>query len=42
MIVTTFADQLPETPAGKPVTVAPVAKVVEYVMSVIFELIHFV
>ncbi len=29
LIVTTFATQLPDTPAGKPVTLAPVAPVVE-------------
>jgi hypothetical protein len=33
-IVTTFADQLPVTPAGRPANVAPVAVVVAYVMFV--------
>ena len=39
-IVTTFADQLPVTPPGRPVTVAPVAVVVVYVMFVIAVLIQ--
>ena len=34
-MVTTLAAQLPVTPAGKPLKVAPVAPVVEYVMLVI-------
>ena len=41
LIVTILADQLPVTPAGKPVTLAPVAPVVEYVMLVIAVLMHF-
>ena len=40
LIVTTFADQEPVTPAGKPVTVAPVAPVVPRVIVVIGELIQ--
>ena len=40
LIVTTLAAQFPVTPAGKPVNVAPVAPVVEYVIFVIAELIH--
>ena len=40
LIVTTLADQAPVTPAGSPVTVAPVAPVVEYVILVIAVLIH--
>ena len=40
MIVKTSDDQLPVTPAGKPVTVPPVAPVVAYVMSVIELLTH--
>ena len=40
VIVTTLADQLPVTPAGRPVTVAPVAPVVEYVILVIAVLVH--
>jgi hypothetical protein len=40
VIVTTLAAQLPVTPAGKPLTVAPVAPVVEYVIFVIAVLIH--
>jgi len=39
-MVTTSAAQLPVTPAGKPVTVAPVAPVVAYVMFVIEVLIQ--
>jgi hypothetical protein len=35
LIVTAFDTQTPETPAGSPVTVAPVAPVVEYVILVI-------
>ena len=42
LIVTTLAAQLPVTPAGKPVIIAPVAPVVEYVIFVIVVLIHFV
>ena len=34
--------QLPVTPAGRPITVALVAPVVEYVILVIAVLIHFV
>ncbi|NDA94389.1 MAG: hypothetical protein EBX90_14120 [Betaproteobacteria bacterium] len=34
VMVTTFADQFPVTPPGRPVTVAPVAVVVVYVMFV--------
>jgi hypothetical protein len=33
-IVTTFADQFPVKPVGRPVTVAPVAVVVAYVILV--------
>ena len=40
LMVTTLADQLPVTPAGKPLKVAPVAVVVAYVISVIGVLIH--
>jgi hypothetical protein len=40
VMVTTFADQFPVTPPGRPVTVAPVAVVVAYVMLVIAVLIH--
>ena len=40
LIVTTLADQLPVTPAGKPLNVAPVAPVVEYVILVIDVLIQ--
>ncbi len=40
LIVTTFAAQEPVTPAGKPVTVAPVAPVVPRVIVVIGELIQ--
>ena len=42
LIVTTFAAQLPVTPAGNPVNVAPVAPVVLYVIFVIGVLIHIV
>ena len=42
LIVTTFPDQLPVTPVGKPDTVAPVAPVVAYVILVIAVLIHLV
>ena len=38
--MTTLAAHAPATPAGKPVTVAPVAPVVVYVMFVIGVLIH--
>jgi hypothetical protein len=34
VMVTTFADQLPVTPAGRPANVAPVAVVVVYVIFV--------
>ena len=37
LIVTTFAAQLPVTPAGNPLKVAPVAPVVEYVILVMAE-----
>ena len=40
LMVTTLAAQLPVTPAGKPLNVAPVAPVVEYVMLVIGEFMH--
>ena len=40
LIVTTFNAQLPVTPAGKPVKLAPVAPVVLYVMLVMAVLIH--
>ena len=40
LIVTTLDAQLPVTPAGKPVTVAPVAPVVAYVILVMAVLIH--
>ncbi len=40
LIVTTFEAQEPVTPAGKPVTVAPVAPVVANVMLVKAELIQ--
>jgi hypothetical protein len=40
LIVTTFAAHTPDTPAGKPVTVAPVAVVVANVILVIKVLIH--
>ena len=42
LIVTTLAAQLPVTPAGKPLKVAPVAPVVEYVILVIAVFIHLV
>ena len=41
-MVTTFPDQLPLTPVGKPLNVAPVAPVVVYVISVIAVLMHLV
>ena len=41
-IVTAFEAHEPETPAGKPVTVAPVAPVVAKVIEVIAVLIHVV
>ena len=40
LIVTTLAAHTPVTPAGRPVTVAPVAPVVAYVILVIAVLIH--
>ena len=40
LMVTTLAAQLPVTPAGKPLKVAPVAPVVEYVILVIAVLIQ--
>ena len=40
LIVTTLANQLPVTPAGSPLNVAPVAPVVEYVILVIAVLIQ--
>jgi len=40
LIVTIFDAQLPVTPAGRPLMVAPVAPVVVYVMPVIVVLIH--
>ena len=40
LMVTTLEDQLPVTPEGKPVTVAPVAPVVEYVILAIAVLIQ--
>lgn len=40
LMVTTLAAQLPVTPAGKPLKVAPVAPVVAYVILVIGVLIH--
>jgi hypothetical protein len=40
LIVTTLPAHAPVTPAGKPVMVAPVAPVVEYVIFVIAELRH--
>jgi hypothetical protein len=40
LIVTVFVAQLPVTPPGKPVTVAPVAPVVVYMVVVIAVLIH--
>ena len=42
LIVMLFAVQLPVTPGGKPVKVAPVALVVLYVIFVMAVLIHFV
>ena len=42
LMVTTLEAQLPVTPAGKPLTVAPVAPVVEYVIFVIAVFIHLV
>jgi hypothetical protein len=39
-MVTTLPAQLPVTPVGRPVTVAPVAPVVLYVMLVIGVFIH--
>ena len=39
-MVATFPDQLPVTPAGKPLKVAPVAPVVAYVIVVIAVLIQ--
>ena len=42
LIVITLDAQLPITPVGKPVTLAPVAPVVEYVIFVIAVLIHIV
>ena len=39
-MVTTLAAHAPVTPAGKPLNVAPVAPVVEYVIFVIAVLIH--
>ena len=39
-MVTTWAANVPVTPTGSPVTVAPVAPVVEYVMLVIAVLIQ--
>ena len=41
-MVTTLAAQFPVTPAGKPLKVAPVAPVVEYVILVMAVLIHLV
>ena len=41
-MVTTLADQLPVTPDGNPLNVAPVAPVVEYVICVIAVLIQVV
>jgi hypothetical protein len=40
LMVTTLDDQLPVTPVGKPLNVAPVAPVVEYVILMIGLLIH--
>ena len=40
LIVTTLAVQLPITPGGRPVTVAPVAPVVAYVIGMIGVFIH--
>ena len=42
LIVNTFAAQLPVTPVGKPVALAPVAPVVLYVILVMAVLIHLV
>jgi len=42
LMVTTFPAQLPITPVGKPVTVAPVAPVVLYVIFVMGVLIQWV
>jgi hypothetical protein len=42
LMVTTFDDHAPLTPAGKPLKLAPVAPVVVYVIFVIAVLIHFV
>ena len=42
LIVATLAAQAPVTPVGKPLNVAPVAPVVEYVILVMAVLIHFV
>ena len=42
VIVNTFEDQLPVIPTGSPVTVAPVAPVVAYVIFTIGVLIHLV
>jgi len=42
LMVTTLDAQLPVTPVGNPVIVAPVAPVVAYVVVVIAVLIHFV
>jgi len=42
LIVTTLEAKVPVTPAGNPVTDAPVAPVVEYVVVVIAVLMHFV
>ena len=41
-MVTTFAAHVPVTPVGNPVTVAPVARTVLYVMLVMAVLIHLV
>jgi hypothetical protein len=40
LIVATLASQLPVTPAGRPLNVAPVAPVVAYVMGAIAVLTH--
>jgi hypothetical protein len=40
LIVTTFPAQAPVTPVGRPLNVAPVAPVVEYVILVIAVLMH--
>ena len=42
LMVTTLLSQDPVTPVGKPLNVAPVAPVVEYVMLVMAVLIHLV